>query len=102
VLPDAAGPEDDPLEQDAPGHVADDPATGLWFLGAGDRTNPATGLRVFTTGNLVRPLVDGRSYFARLCAVLQATQAGDQLYFLDFRGTLTSASTVRGPRSARS
>ena len=86
MLPDAAGPADDPLEQDAPDHVADDPATGLWFLGAGDRTNPATDLRVFTTGNLVRPLVDGRSYFARLCAVLQATQAGDQLYFLDFRG----------------
>src|SRR5450432_4413636 len=88
VLPDAAGPADDPLEQDAPDHVADDPATGLWFLGEGDRANLATDLRAFTTGNLVRPLVDGRSYFARLCAELQATEPGDQVYFLDFRGDL--------------
>jgi phosphatidylserine/phosphatidylglycerophosphate/cardiolipin synthase-like enzyme len=88
VLPDAASPADDPLEQDAPDHAADDPAIGLWFLGEGDRANLATDLRAFTTGNLVRPLIDGRSYFARLCAELQATRAGDQVYFLDFRGDL--------------
>jgi hypothetical protein len=46
----------------------DDPAIASWFLGEGDRANPATDLRAFTTGNLVQPLVDGRSYFARLCA----------------------------------
>ena len=55
VLPDAADPADDPLEQDAPDHVADDPAIGLWFLGEGDRANLATDLRAFTTGNLVAP-----------------------------------------------
>src|SRR6202035_852423 len=54
----------------------------------GDRANPATDLRVFTTGNLVQPLIDGRSYFARLCAELSATEPGDQVYFLDFRGDL--------------
>ena len=54
----------------------------------GDRANPATDLRTFTTGNLVQPLIDGRGYFARLCAELQATRAGDQVYFLDFRGDL--------------
>ena len=97
MLPDAADPADDPLEQDAPDHVADDPAIPLWFLGEGDRANRATDLRAFTTGNLVRPLVDGHSYFARLCAELQATQAGDQVYFLDFRGDL--AERLGGPGS---
>ena len=85
---DAVDSPDDPLEQDAPDQPADDPAIAPWFLAEGDRANPATDLRAFTTGNVVRPLVDGRSYFARLCAELQATQAGDQVYFLDFRGDL--------------
>jgi hypothetical protein len=66
----------------------DDPAIASWFLGEGDHANPATDLRAFTTGNLVQPLVDGRSYFARLCAELMATRPGDQVYFLDFRGDL--------------
>jgi phosphatidylserine/phosphatidylglycerophosphate/cardiolipin synthase-like enzyme len=88
MRPDLAGSPDDPLEQDAPDQPMDDPAIASWFLGEGDRANPATDLRAFTTGNLVQPLVDGRSYFARLCAELTATQPGDQVYFLDFRGDL--------------
>jgi phosphatidylserine/phosphatidylglycerophosphate/cardiolipin synthase-like enzyme len=88
VLPDSGDSEDDPLEQDAPDHPVDDPAIVSWFLGEGDRANRATDLRVFTTGNLVQPLIDGRSYFARLCAELSATEPGDQVYFLDFRGDL--------------
>ncbi len=66
----------------------DDPGIVSWFLAEGDRANPATDLRAFTTGNLVKPLVDGRSYFARLCVELQAAQAGDQVYLVDFRGDL--------------
>ena len=66
----------------------DDPAIAAWFLAEGDRANPATDLRAFTTGNMVRPLVDGRSYFARLAAELVATAPGDQVFFLDFRGDL--------------
>jgi phosphatidylserine/phosphatidylglycerophosphate/cardiolipin synthase-like enzyme len=85
---DAADSPDDPLKQDAPDQPADDPAIVRWFLAEGDRANPATDLRAFTTGNLVQPLVDGRSYFARLCAELTAARAGDQVYFLDFRGDL--------------
>jgi hypothetical protein len=88
---DAVDSADDPLEQDAPDYAADDPAIASWFLAEGDRANPATDLRAFTTGNLVQPLVDGRSYFARLCAELRATQAGDQVYFVDFRGELSIA-----------
>jgi phosphatidylserine/phosphatidylglycerophosphate/cardiolipin synthase-like enzyme len=86
MLPDAASPADNPLEQDAPDHAPDDPAIASWFLAEGDRANPATDIRVFTTGNLVQPLVDGRSYFARLRAEIAATQAADQVYLLDFRG----------------
>ena len=62
--------------------------------GEGDRANPATDLRAFTTGNMVRPFVDGCSYFARLCAELQATQAGDQVPWVRDRG---GARTGRAP-----
>jgi phosphatidylserine/phosphatidylglycerophosphate/cardiolipin synthase-like enzyme len=86
MLPEAADPADDPLRQDAPDHPPDDPAIASWFLAEGDRANPATDIRAFTTGNLVRPLVDGHSYFARLHAEITATQPADQVYFLDFRG----------------
>jgi phosphatidylserine/phosphatidylglycerophosphate/cardiolipin synthase-like enzyme len=86
MLPGATDSEQDPLEQDAPEHEADDPAIGGWFLGPGERANPATDLRAFTTGNLVQVLVDGRPYFARLNAEINATEHGDQIYFLDFRG----------------
>ena len=61
MLPGATDSADDPLEQDAPDHPMDDPAIGFWFLGDGDRANPATDLRTFTIGNLVQPLVDGSS-----------------------------------------
>ena len=76
------------MEQDAPDQVSSDPAAAAWFLGEGDRANAATDLRAFTTGNLVEPLIDGRGYFARLSAELGATEPGDQVYFLDFRGDL--------------
>jgi len=65
-----------------------DPAIGHWFITADQRRNRETDLRVFTTGNRVQPLVDGRSYFRRLHAELSGTQAGDQIYFLDFRGDM--------------
>jgi phosphatidylserine/phosphatidylglycerophosphate/cardiolipin synthase-like enzyme len=76
------------MEQDAPDQASGDPAVAAWFLGEGDRANAATDLRAFTTGNLVEPLIDGRGYFARLGAELAATEPGDQVYFLDFRGDL--------------
>ncbi len=88
MRPNAADSPDNPLEQDAPDQPMDDPAIAAWFLADSDRGNPATDLRTFTTGNLVDPLVDGRDYFARLCAELRATRAGDQVYFVDFRGDL--------------
>jgi phosphatidylserine/phosphatidylglycerophosphate/cardiolipin synthase-like enzyme len=109
MLPDAADTAGDPLEQDAPDSPVDDPAILFWFLAADQRANPATDLRAFTTGNSVKALVDGRSYFARLYAELAATQPGDQVYFLDFRGDLaerlagagTEIGTVLGAAARR-
>jgi phosphatidylserine/phosphatidylglycerophosphate/cardiolipin synthase-like enzyme len=97
MRPDSVEAPDDPMEQDAPDQPANDPAIAAWFLGEQDRANPATDLRAFTIGNLVRPLIDGHRYFARLAAELAATVAGDQVYFLDFRGDL--AERLDGPGS---
>jgi phosphatidylserine/phosphatidylglycerophosphate/cardiolipin synthase-like enzyme len=88
MRPDSVDSPDNPLEQDAPDQASGDPAVAAWFLGEGDRANAATDLRAFTVGNLVEPLIDGRGYFARLGAELGATEAGDEVYFLDFRGDL--------------
>ncbi len=98
MLPGATESADDPLEQDAPDHEANDPAIPAWFLPEGDRANRATDLRAFTTGNLVQPLIDGRGYFARLCAESSAAGAGDQIYFLDFRGDMDEL--LAGPGTA--
>jgi phosphatidylserine/phosphatidylglycerophosphate/cardiolipin synthase-like enzyme len=87
VIPSAA-PDDDPLEQDAADYDASDPAVEHWFLTEDQRANPATDLRAYSTGNQVVPLVDGASYFTRLCDELGRTRAGDQVYFLDFRGDM--------------
>ena len=61
MLPDSVDSPDNPMEQDAPDQASSDPAVAEWFLGEGDRANAATDLRAFTTGNLVEPLIDGRS-----------------------------------------
>jgi phosphatidylserine/phosphatidylglycerophosphate/cardiolipin synthase-like enzyme len=94
--PDAVDSQGDPLEQDAPDNPVDDPAIPAWFLADSDRANPATDLRMFTIGNQVTPLVDGRSYFARLSTEFGATRAGDQVYLLDFRGDLGERLTGPG------
>ena len=89
---DATETPEDPLEWAVIDRSADvpatDPATRSWFLTDRERANGATELTGYTTGNSVRPLVDGRSYFARLRAELATTERGDQVYFLDFRGDL--------------
>jgi phosphatidylserine/phosphatidylglycerophosphate/cardiolipin synthase-like enzyme len=87
VIP-SATPDDDPLQQDATEQQASDPSVECWFLSEGERRNPETDLRLYSTGNQVEPLVDGAYYFARLCEELGRTSAGDQVYFLDFRGDM--------------
>jgi phosphatidylserine/phosphatidylglycerophosphate/cardiolipin synthase-like enzyme len=64
-----------------------------WFLSAAERGNPATVLdrgkpdgAAWTTGNLVRPLVHGSTYFAELVAAIDRMRSGDLLTFVDWRG----------------
>src|SRR5690242_20282831 len=92
MLPQAA-PEDDPLTQDAVDpadteHHPQDPAIDRWYLREDERGNPETDLRRYSTGNRVTPLVDGATYFRRLYEEICRLTAGDQVYFLDFRGDM--------------
>jgi phosphatidylserine/phosphatidylglycerophosphate/cardiolipin synthase-like enzyme len=64
-----------------------------WFLSARERGNPATVLdhgkpagSAWTTGNRVRPLVHGATYFAELVPAIERMQAGDLVMFADWRG----------------
>jgi phosphatidylserine/phosphatidylglycerophosphate/cardiolipin synthase-like enzyme len=68
---------------------------GDWFLSAEERGNPDSRIDqrpgvpdgpAYTSGNLVRPLVDGAAYFAELCAAIGRMRPGDFLAFTDWRG----------------
>ncbi len=64
-----------------------------WFLLPAERGNDRSALTRsgsqhlgWSTGNEVRALVHGRTYFAALLAAIQAMRAGDLLCFTDWRG----------------
>lgn len=64
-----------------------------WFLTAAERGNPRTRLdadhpgdTAWSTGNRVRPLVHGAAYFAELYERIEATRAGDLVFFTDWQG----------------
>lgn len=63
-----------------------------WLLSGDERGNPDTridcrhGGVAWTTGNDVRPLVHGATYFAELLRRVQQMRAGDVLMFTDWRG----------------
>ncbi|MCU1454606.1 MAG: phosphatidylserine/phosphatidylglycerophosphate/cardiolipinsynthase-like protein [Acidimicrobiales bacterium] len=67
-------------------------ATGDWFLSASERGNPSTAIDrdrrgdvAWSTGNRVRVLVDGATYFERLYAEL-ADPATSEVWFTDWEG----------------
>jgi phosphatidylserine/phosphatidylglycerophosphate/cardiolipin synthase-like enzyme len=79
-----------------------------WFLSAAERGNDATRIdrrrgdgNGWTEGNAVTPLIHGADYFARLHAELTSVRAGDQMWFLDWRGDagqrLAGPGTEVGP-----
>jgi phosphatidylserine/phosphatidylglycerophosphate/cardiolipin synthase-like enzyme len=76
----------------------EDDSIGNWFLSNGERRNPASDIRNWTTGNLVEPLIDGACYFDCLQSLLRRMQAGDQMYFADFRGD--TEELLAGPRTS--
>jgi phosphatidylserine/phosphatidylglycerophosphate/cardiolipin synthase-like enzyme len=64
-----------------------------WLLTKTDRANPDSridgahpGQQAWSEGNLVRPLIHGATYFAELSEVIEATRAGDLVYFTDWQG----------------
>jgi phosphatidylserine/phosphatidylglycerophosphate/cardiolipin synthase-like enzyme len=64
-----------------------------WFLTADERGNPATEIDsrhpdglAWTSGNLVRPLIHGSTYFTELKRSLATAGAGDLVLFTDWRG----------------
>ena len=64
-----------------------------WLLTQGERGNPSTRLddghpgdRAWSEGNLVRPLIHGATYFAELYERIEATRAGDLIFFTDWQG----------------
>ena len=70
-----------------------DSMVGKWFLNQAERGNPASDVQgagtesgPWSEGNLVRPLIHGATYFSRLHEELSALQAGDQVWFTDWRG----------------
>jgi phosphatidylserine/phosphatidylglycerophosphate/cardiolipin synthase-like enzyme len=75
-----------------------------WFLTAAERGNPATRLdsrhpdgAALTTGNQVRPLIHGKTYFAELLARVRDLRAGDLLLFTDWRGDPDELLADAGP-----
>lgn len=64
-----------------------------WLLTKDERGNdqtvlddPHPGSAAWSTGNHVRPLVHGATYFAELAERIPATGPGDLIYFTDWRG----------------
>ncbi len=64
-----------------------------WLLTKDERGNADTridgrheGDAAWSTGNLVTPLIHGATYFPRLFEVIEATRAGDLVFFTDWQG----------------
>lgn len=89
-------------EQSAAGYAANVPIED-WFLSSAERGNPSTVLDkrrtggdvAWSTGNLVRPLIHGATYFAELHDAVERMTAGDLLLFVDWRGDPDEKLTER-------
>lgn len=68
-----------------------------WFLTAQERGNPATELPTWSRGNRVEPLIHGATYFDRLVGEVEALEAGDHLFFTDWRGDPDQLMRPDGP-----
>jgi phosphatidylserine/phosphatidylglycerophosphate/cardiolipin synthase-like enzyme len=72
--------------------VPDDDSAG-WFLTGFERGNDSTAIDrrhadglSWTVGNRVQNLIHGATYFLRLLEAIRELNAGDQLFFTDWRG----------------
>ena len=71
-----------------------------WFLSASERGNKASKLPLWCEGNLVVPRVHGATYFDRLVTAVQGLDAGDHLFFTDWRGDPDELMRTGGPTVA--
>lgn len=81
--------------------TADAAMLANWFLLPSERGNASTGLdrrraASWSTGNEVRPLIHGATYFAALRSCAESLGAGDSLYFTDWRGDPDEAVDATG------
>jgi phosphatidylserine/phosphatidylglycerophosphate/cardiolipin synthase-like enzyme len=79
-----------------------------WFLSRDERGNPATTIddhaapgAAWSVGNLVRPLIHGRAYFAELLAGVRRLERDDVLLFTDWRGDADERLDGPGTEVAR-
>ncbi|BCY13792.1 phospholipase D-like domain-containing protein [Actinoplanes sp. L3-i22] len=68
-----------------------------WLLTAAERGNPHTDLPVWCAGNTVESLIHGKTYFSRLTTEVEKLDAGDHLFFTDWRGDPDELTTDDGP-----
>ncbi len=71
-----------------------------WFLSSSERGNQASKLPLWSDGNLVVPRVHGGAYFDRLVSAVEGLDAGDQLFFTDWRGDPDQLMRPDGPTVA--
>jgi phosphatidylserine/phosphatidylglycerophosphate/cardiolipin synthase-like enzyme len=74
-----------------------------WLLTHEERDNDATrldDLGSWWEGNLARPLIDGATYFRELHERLEATRAGDLVFFTDWQGDADELLVEGDPDSA--
>ncbi|MFC9336005.1 phospholipase D family protein [Arthrobacter sp. NPDC057009] len=95
---------DDFLALGGTGEHRVDSSPAAWFLSGDERENAATDVHAggsgslsWSEGNLVRPLIDGATYFARLHEELSALKPGDRVWFTDWRGDSDERLTADGP-----
>ena len=72
-----------------------------WLLTETERGNPQSSLTAWSAGNSVRPLVHGATYFDQLVIEVEALQAGDHLFFTDWRGDPDERLRPDGPTVAQ-
>jgi phosphatidylserine/phosphatidylglycerophosphate/cardiolipin synthase-like enzyme len=86
-------PREPPSDASPVGETEADRLAASWLLTKAERANAQTvldaghpGDRAWSTGNHVRPLVHGATYFAELQERIEETRSGDLLLFTDWRG----------------
>jgi phosphatidylserine/phosphatidylglycerophosphate/cardiolipin synthase-like enzyme len=71
-----------------------------WFLTAEERGNSDSNLPTWCEGNRAEPLIHGSTYFDHLVSEVEVLDAGDHLFFTDWRGDPDEKMRDGGPTVA--